>query len=266
MPEVVNDGCKLYWEICGSGPVLVVAAGLGGTATWWDRNIPALARAFSVLSFDQRGTGRSSHVPVHSIEQMSSDLVAVLNAAGADHVYYLGHSTGGAIGVATALDYPNRIKAMVVYASTTCGDPYRRRVLGLRRILLEKLGPQAYAEYTSLLLYPPYWINSNQDSLAKMEAASAKELADSAVQSSRLEAILKFDRRSELHKIAAPTMVLCCEDDILTPPYFSKELAQLIPNSELMLISRGGHAYARTEPKEFNEIVLRFFRRSSLRP
>lgn len=150
---------------------------------------------------------------------------------------------------------------MMIYASTTHGDYYRHRVLGLRRNILDKLGPQAYAQYTSLLLYPPYWINSNHDKLAMMEAAAATDLAKPGVQGSRLEAILRFDRRTELRKIAIPTMVLCCEDDILTPSYFSREFAQLIPNAKLMVIAQGGHAFAQTEPDKFNEIVLRFFGR-----
>jgi aminoacrylate hydrolase len=190
---------------------------------------------------------------------MSADLIAVLDAAGLDRVAFLGHSTGGAIGVATALDYPARLSAMVIYASTTCGDAYRRRILNLRRDILERLGALAYARYTSLLLYPPYWINANQPRLDELEAAAAGQLGDAAVQGSRLDAILNFDRRADLHRLTLPTMVLCCEDDILTPAYFSREYARLIPQANLVLMPRGGHAYAQTEPDEFNEGMVRFF-------
>jgi aminoacrylate hydrolase len=111
MPTTERDDCRLKWDIQGDGPPLVLAAGLGGTASWWHRNIPALARHFTVLSFDQRGTGRSSHVPVASVEQMSADVISILDDAVFERVAFLGHSTGGAIGVATALDYPNRLSS-----------------------------------------------------------------------------------------------------------------------------------------------------------
>jgi aminoacrylate hydrolase len=259
MPETIRNGCRLHWETHGSGPPLVLAAGLGGTASFWHANIPALARHFTVLAFDQRGTGRSSRVEVGSVEEMSVDLIAMLDSAGIERAAYLGHSTGGAIGVATALDYPGRITSLVIYASTTCGDAYRQRVFDLRLDLLAHLGALTYAKYTTLLLYPPYWINANGERLRELELLTSKQLGDAKVQGSRLDAILKFDRRKDLGRLSLPTLVLCCEDDILTPSYFSREYASLIPNAQLSLVPRGGHAYAQTEPEEFNESMLKFF-------
>lgn len=259
MPVGSRDGCELYWEKCGSGPPLVLGAGLGGAGTWWDPNVGALSECFTVHVFDQRGTGRSSRVPVDSIEQMSSDLVAVMDDAGLESAHYLGHSTGGAIGVATALDHPGRLRSLMIFASSTCGDPYRRKLLGLRQLLLEKLGGQAYAQYRSLLLYPPYWINANHEKLAAEEARDAGLLGDAHVQASRLDAILAFDRRADLHRLRLPVMVLCADDDVLTPRYFSEEHARLIPGSVSRWLARGGHALSRTEPDLFNRIALDFF-------
>ena len=198
-------------------------------------------------------------MPVNSIEQMSADLVAVMDDAGLESAHYLGHSTGGAIGVATALDYPGRLRSLMIFASSTCGDPYRRKLLGLRQQLLEKLGGQAYAQYRSLLLYPPYWINANHEKLAAEEARDAGQLGEAHVQASRLDAILAFDRRADLHRLELPVMVLCADDDILTPRYFSEEYARLIPGSASHWLPRGGHALSRTEPELFNRIALDFF-------
>ncbi|MEA2933576.1 MAG: aminoacrylate hydrolase, partial [Variibacter sp.] len=254
MPSTTRDGAELYWEEDGDGPPLILAAGLGGAGTWWDVNRAALAARFKLYIFDQRGTGKSSKVPVASVEQMSADAIAIMDAAGLESAHYLGHSTGGAIGVATALDYPGRLRSLCVYASTTCGDPYRRRVLGLRNRLYQELGAQAYAQYSTLLLYPPYWINANDAKLAAAEAAAASQLGSANVQASRLSAILAFDRRAELGRIDVPTFVLCADDDILTPRYFSEEYARLIPNARSRWIERGGHALSRTEPDLFNRL------------
>jgi aminoacrylate hydrolase len=259
MPVTTRDGAELYWEREGAGPALVLGAGLGGAGSWWDPNRAALAARFTVITFDQRGTGRSSRVPVASIEQMAADLVAVLDAAEVDAAHYLGHSTGGAIGVAAALDHPGRLRSLLVYASTTHGDAYRRRVFALRERLLSALGPEAYAQYTTLLLYPPYWINANADRLAAMERQAAGALGAPEVQASRLAAILEFDRRAELAAIRIPTLVLCADDDILTPRYFSEEYARLIPGARSHWAPRGGHALSRTEPDTFNRIALEFF-------
>ena len=259
MPTTTRDGAELYWEREGAGPALVLGAGLGGAASWWAPNRAALAERFTVITFDQRGTGRSSKVPVASIEQMAADLIAVLDAAGVDAAHYLGHSTGGAIGIAAALDHPGRLRSLLIYASTTHGDAYRRRVFALRERLLAALGADAYAQYTTLLLYPPYWINANADRLAAMEKQAAGALGPAEVQASRLAAILEFDRRAELPAIRIPTLVLCADDDILTPRYFSEEYARLIPGARTRWEPRGGYALSRTEPDTFNRIALEFF-------
>ncbi len=249
----------MYWEKCGAGPPLILGAGLGGSGTWWDPNIPALAERFTVYVFDQRGTGRSSKVVVESVEQMSADLIAVMDDAGLETAHYLGHSTGGAIGVAIALDHPGRLRSLLICSSTTCGDPYRRKLLGLRRRLFEELGAEAYAQFRSLLLYPPYWINENHEQLAAEEALDGGHLGRADVQASRLDAILAFDRRAELNRIVMPTLVVCADDDVLAPRYFSEEYARLIPGARTEWVSRGGHALSRTEPDIFNRIALGFF-------
>lgn len=260
MPLAKRQDCELYWDKQGEGPPLILAAGLGGVGAYWAPNVPALSKHFTVYRFDQRGTGKSSHVPVSSVEQMSSDLVAVMDEAGLSTAMYLGHSTGAAIGVATALDYPDRLSSLMIYASTTCGDDYRRKVLGLRTKIFDGLGIAAYAQYSTLLLYPPYWINSHPEEVAKIEADIAGQLADPEIQASRFDAILHFDRRDELSRITIPTMVLCANDDILTPRYFSEEYARLIPGSRHLWLERGGHALSRTEPDEFGRIAIQFFK------
>lgn len=265
MPVATKDGASLYWEKHGHGPALVLGAGLGGVGDYWTPNMPALTRHFTVYTFDQRGTGRSSRVLVQSIEQMSADLIAVMDDAGLQQAMYLGHSTGGAIGVATALDYPDRLSALLIYASTTHGDAYRRKILGLRATLFGRLGIEAYARYSTLLLYPPYWINSHEREISDGESKAHDQLESAEVQTSRFDAILDFDRRAELARIAVPTMIVCADDDILTPRYFSEEFARLIVDARTHWAARGGHALSRTEPELFNRIVIDFFEGVSIR-
>jgi aminoacrylate hydrolase len=155
---------------------LILGAGLNGSGEWWDPNCRARAERFTVYTFDQRGTGRSSKIPVASIEQMAADLVAVMDDTGLESAHHAGHSTGGGIGVATVLDFPGRMRSLLICSSTTCGDPYRQKLLGLRRQLYEQLGGEAYAQFRTLLLYPPYWINERHQELAAEEARDTSDL------------------------------------------------------------------------------------------
>jgi aminoacrylate hydrolase len=58
-------------------------------------------------------------------------------------------------------------------------------------------------------------------------------------------------------------MVICAKDDILTPPYYSRELARLIPGAELVELDCGGHCASETNTPAFNDAVLGFIGRHS---
>lgn len=259
MATVERDGASIYWESTGQGLPLMMVAGLGGVATYWTPQIQTFGQDYRVIVHDQRGTGRSSQIPVRSVEQMADDALAVMDAAGVERVLYLGHSTGGAIGVALALKHPDRIAGLVINASTTHGDAYRHKLLGLRKTLLEMGRPDAYASYTTLLLYPHWYINQHHDQLMADEAKAAQSLGNAQAQASRLDAILRFDPRESLGKLNVPTLVLCAKDDILTPLYFSEEYAALIPNAKLVTLETGGHAASRTVTAEYDQVVRQFF-------
>ena len=91
MAQVEHDGASIYWESVGSGTPLMMVAGLGGVATYWTPQVNTFSQDHQVLLHDQRGTGRSSQIPVKSVEQMADDAVAVMNAAGIERTLYLGH-------------------------------------------------------------------------------------------------------------------------------------------------------------------------------
>ena len=258
MPVVSANGIQQYYDITGDGPPLLLVAGMGGTANYWQDQVSFFSQHYTVITYDQRGTGRTDHTPVSGIEQLRDDLLALLDALGFDQVEFLGHSTGGNIGQIFAIENPGRLAKLVIYASTTQGDHYRSKVWRVRRSILEQQGPELYGDMTSLMLYPPRWIVENAEKLERQQAAQVEMLAPVEVMTSRIEAVQKFDRRDQLSRITTPTLVICARDDSQTPSYFSEALAAEIPSAELILMAYGGHACSRTVPEEFNELVLEF--------
>ncbi len=258
MPHLKANGIEIYYEVHGSGPPLLLAAGLGGAGTYWSEQVEPFARAHTVVVYDQRGTGRSTHVPVRSIEDLADDTLALLEALRIDRVHYVGHSTGAAIGQSLALDHPGRLASLVLYATVHRSDPFRQRMWQMRKDVLARLGPKAYAQLTSLVLYPPAWIAANDARLAEEENVAERMLSKPEVMASRIDAILAHDRAEELPTIRAPTLVLCARDDLMTPAYFSEDIARRIPGSHLVVLDGGGHACAKTRPEEFNRHVLGF--------
>lgn len=264
MAYVERDQANIFWESVGEGPPVMMVAGLGGVATYWTPQIETFGVDHRVIVHDQRGTGRSSQIPVESVEQMADDALAVMDAAGVERTLFLGHSTGGAIGVALALKHPERVAGLVINASTTHGDAYRHKLLGLRKTLLEMGRADAYASYTTLLLYPHWYINQHHETLIADEARAVQSMGNALAQASRLDAILKFDPRSTLDRLKVPTLVLCARDDILTPLYFSEEYAALIPGAKLVTLETGGHAASRTVSSQYDQIVRDFFNNALL--
>lgn len=256
MPVISANGIQQYYEIAGDGPPLLLVAGMGGTANYWQEQVNFFAEHYTVITYDQRGTGRSDHTRVTGIEQLRDDLLALLDALGFDRVDFLGHSTGGNIGQIFGVENGDRLAKLVIYASTTHGDHYRSKVWRVRRSILETQGPALYGDMTSLMLYPPRWIVENAEQLEQQQAAQVKMLAPVEVMTSRIEAVQNFDRRDQLGSISTPTLVICAKDDSQTPSYFSEYLAAHIPSAQLHLLDYGGHACSRTVPDEFNNYVL----------
>jgi len=254
----IANGIKQYYEIKGEGPPLLLVAGMGGTANYWDDQVNFFSKTFSVITYDQRGTGRSDLSLVENIEQLRDDVLALLDGLGINKIHLIGHSTGGNIAQIIAIDNPEFLSKMVIYASTTHGDYYRSKVWRVRRSLLENQGPELYGDMSSLMLYPPRWIKENAEKLESQQATQMKMLAPVKVMTSRIEAVQKFDRRDQLKDIFTPTLVICSEDDNQTPAYFSEELALKIKTSELVLMGYGGHACSRTMPDKFNKTVFEF--------
>lgn len=261
MPVIEANGIRQHYDVQGEGPPLLLVAGMGGTANYWTEQVAPFARTRTVITYDQRGTGRSAHEPVRDIEQLRDDLLALLDALGVDRVDYLGHSTGGNIGQVMAIENADRLRRLIVYASTTHGDAYRSKVWRVRRSILENQGPALYGDMTSLMLYPPRWIAENAEQLEAQQQAQVAMLAPVPVMTSRIEAVQGFDRRADLSRIEAPTLVVCARDDQQTPFYFSQALADAIPGAELTAIDYGGHACSRTVPDNFNRIILEFLER-----
>ena len=106
-------------------------------------------------------------------------------------------------------------------------------------------------------------MNDNIALLEEREKVTIPAFPPAEIVASRIDAIVAFDRTADLAKIKTPTLVICAKDDILTPPYFSRELARAIPGAELVELERGGHCASETSTKAFNDAVLGFIARHS---
>jgi aminoacrylate hydrolase len=262
MPKIEIGDAHIHYESHGTGIPLLLVPGLGGVGSYWNPNIAAFSQWYQVVVHDHRGMGQSSRSRIrYSVDQMTDDVLAVMDHLQIEKAHLVGHSTGGAIGQTLAATHPDRLKSLVIYASWTKADPFFRRVFAARRALLMAAGAEAYVRSTPVFLYPDWWINENIGVLEDREKIVIPSFPTPEIVASRIDAILDFDRTADLPNIKTPTLVICAKDDILTPPYFTDDIARLIPGAERVVLERGGHCASETNTRAFNDAVLGFIAR-----
>jgi aminoacrylate hydrolase len=253
---VLPDGGRLAYAVRGAGPPLLLVAGLGGVASFWDKVVPAFEQRFTVVLHDHRGTGRSSIERIdYSIDQMAGDVLALMDHLGIDRAHYVGHSTGGAIGQYLALDHGSRLDRLVLSATWPAPDAYFEALFTARADLLRIAGAMHYLRSTALLLNPPWWIRDHPELVAVDEAQAQARLPDPEVLQRRISAILRHDRSAELHRIVASTLVIGARDDMVTPAYFSEALGRAIGTSTTVILPDGGHTFPVSRAARFARVV-----------
>lgn len=261
MPKAKLGDAQIYYEEHGSGEPLLLVSGLGGVASYWKPNLAALAAKYRVIVHDHRGAGQSTHSKIrYSVDQMTDDLVRLMDHLKIERAHLVGHSTGGAIGQTLAIRSPERLNKLVLFATWTRADKFFRQLFAARRALLTQVGKEAYVRAGTLFLYPPSWMKSHEAMIEEREKLSIAGFPPPEVVASRIDAIVAFDRAAELSRIRTPTLVLCAKDDFITPAYFSEELAQKIPGAKLVLLPQGGHCASETALEAFETALLGFLR------
>ncbi|HTV88680.1 MAG TPA: alpha/beta hydrolase [Stellaceae bacterium] len=259
MPRItVGDGA-LYYERQGIGFPVLFVSGLTGFASFWQDQVVAFGKHFDVITHDQRGVGQSDLTRSgFTVDRMAADVIGLMDALEIERAHIVGHSTGGAVAQILAIEHPKRAASVVLSATWTKSDAYFRRLFTMRKDILLRLGPSAYVQANTLYLYPSWWIKANNERLRQLEAQNLAIFPPTEIAASRIDAILAFDRTEQLARIKIPTLVVGAEDDIVTPAYFSEELARLIPAAEIKIFPRGGHALNQVRTREFNQAVLPF--------
>lgn len=259
------DGAVLRVLDDGAGPALLLISGLGGTANFWNPCVPAFATHYRTLRLDQRGIAKSSRGSAPcTIDQLAQDCLAVLDACDIKTAMVVGHSTGGCIAQTMALLAPDRIQACVL--SATWGKPsrHRKELFSTRRDMLFH-DPVGYACSSVFMGHDAHWLNNNWSVLENARANAPVTPEAQRIVAERLDALIAFDRSTEVHQITIPTLILGARDDLIVPSFFQEELATLLKGADLHLFEQGGHFFPVTRTQLFVPLVLEWLRTSSSR-
>jgi aminoacrylate hydrolase len=261
MPKASIGDAEIYYEESGRGEPLLLVPGLSGQGSFWNPQVADFARDFRVVIHDHRGAGQSTHSRItYSVEQMADDVLRLMDVLRIDAAHFVGHSTGGAIGQVIATEHPRRLKSLVLSATWAGPDPYFRRVFESRKEVLQTLGLEAYLRASALFLMSPAWISANDQALTEQHRAALAAAAPIEVMTSRIDAIVRHDRRARLGEIRLPTLVIVAQDDMITPRFYSDELASRVPGAKLVVLDGGGHFAPVAAADSYNRAVGGFLR------
>lgn len=258
---LIAGGIWYEWHGPEEGEVVILSPGLGGSGSYWTPNLAALSERYRVLLYDHRGTGRSDRVLSDvTVQSMAGDVVGLMDALGIAKAHLVGHAAGGVIGLAMALDAPERLGKLVVVNGWAKLDPHFARCFDFRLDLLRNSGPAAYVRAQPIFLYPAEWISAHSAALDADEPHHIAQFPPVENIEKRIAALRAFDVDVRLNEIVTPVLALAAADDMLVPAHCSKYLADHIPGVQLAMMKWGGHGCNVTDPDTFNRITLEFLR------
>lgn len=252
------DGIEIAFEQRGSGPPLLLLTGLGGVGRAWGSHIDRFSDHYTTVVPDHRGTGASAKPKTgYTIQALAADMAGLVRHVGLGPAHVVGSSTGGAIAQVMALDHPDAVASVTLVSSWAGPDPYFSNQFAVRRSILLAQGVIAYTRASSLFLFAPSFATANPDAVEAWIARSTAAPGDPEIMSRRIDMIVAHDQRERLAGIAVPTLVIVGDEDICTPPYASRELAESIPGARLVVLP-GGHLIYLERPETFAGVVASF--------
>jgi len=265
MPRTdISTGISLYYEWHGdaNGPPVVFIRGTGADSSRWMPQVNEYKDKYRTLIFDNRGVGKSdSPEGPYTVEMMAEDSVALLDALGVDTCHLSGLSLGAAIAAQMAIAFPERVQTLQLHGGWAKTHGYAKMYLGMLGRWLDEGGLDLYYEAALLYLFPPDFITDNYDQVMTVLDNMKKNSSPIEGMRGQLDANMSHDISDHLGKISTPTLVTVGEIDMCLPPSFSRELADGIPNSELIIFPGGSHLFGVQDPATFNRITLDWLER-----
>jgi pimeloyl-ACP methyl ester carboxylesterase len=247
----------------GSGPDVLLIAGLSDPWEAWTAQLDALAGQYRLTAFDNRGAGRSPGVPDdYCVARMADDAAAVLAAAGVQRAHVMGFSGGSAIAQEVALRHPELVDSLVLVSTWSRSDAYFDAVVA-QWPWMSDVAPSERAMLEAFFVWiysPKAYASGMVDAI--VEEALTFEHAQSPEQFKRqLAAFVTHDSYDRLPTIAVPTLVVAGEYDIITPPRLGRIVADRVPGAEFVVLPEEAHQPFQESPDEFNEMVHAFWQR-----
>ncbi len=256
MPHArAGDGTRIHYEVhegraTGERPTVVLVQGLGLSSRFWfdqpklvseDRDAP-----HRVVVLDNRGTGRSDRPRgPYRMARMADDVAEVIALTGSAPAIVVGISMGGMIAQRLAIRHPDKVRGLVLLATTpglpAAVLPAPRTIATLLSAPLQRKGGGASRRYNRLLL-PEAELDRAHVHFARWPAALAHDPLRFSTFLAQFFAVMTHWTGDALRRIDCPAVVVHGAEDILVPPRNGERIARRIPNASLEILPAVAHA------------------------
>jgi 3-oxoadipate enol-lactonase len=234
-------------------PAVVFLHGVGGGRHGWVPQQAHVARlGWRSLTWDMPGYGDSPMVRPYDFEHLAKALWQMLDAAHIQQAVLVGHSMGAMVALQAWTQKPERIRAMVLAASSPAfghsdGD-FQKQFLAQRLAPLD--AGKTMADIADRLIPSMVAPASTASALALAREGMAAIAPDTY--RAALRALVQFEQRAALPTITVPVLCLAAEHDRTAPPAVMERMAQKIPGARYACLAGAGHLLQYEQPEAFN--------------
>jgi pimeloyl-ACP methyl ester carboxylesterase len=257
MPVTKINGINIDYSVIGQGEPLVMIMGLGTGQKGWMFQTRFFSKYFKVITFDNRGAGKSDKPEgPYSTRMMTDDTIALMDYLHIEKAHVIGFSLGGMIAQELAVNFSQRVNKLVL-VSTFCrknnNTEYPEWGKAIGSCLKGNFDPMFNrlfnGRFTRILVG-----SVMKKAIKKQGEAGLRGI------SGQFQASEKHDTADRLSLVKSPVLVIGGTGDRVMIPGSFKYLSGLIPQSKLVMIENGSHCLFVEKRKIFNRELLRFLK------
>lgn len=233
-------------------PMVVMSSALGTSRAMWEAQHP-LGSEFSLLLYDHRGLGDSpAPQGPYTVEDLGTDVIALLDTIGAESVSFCGVSLGGMVGLWLAAHHRERIRSLVVMCALARLQPAERYVERAATVRADGIGPIAAGVVARW--FTPRFGEQHPATLERYTRALAAMSAEGYA--SCCEAVATCDLRTAIHRVEARTLIIAGADDPFVAASSAVMFGASFRDASVAVVPDAGHLVNVEQPEMVNRLVL----------
>lgn len=267
------NGIRICYQIHGEGYPVVLIHGFGSKKESFMAQIPTLSQDFKVISFDNRGSGKSARPNIpYTMEMFVDDIKGLMDYLKIGKAHLIGLSLGGMIALTFVLNYPERVEKLILINTLarlpSDFDPeayIKTKINGLESMRRDP--EKSFWESTQFGFHPKFrrkmkanqnhkfyglWSVSDVLEYYKTDPPTPQDIRNIA------SSFKTYNAYSELFKIKHQALLLTASNDKLVPMALMRQIHEKMVNSVLTVIENAGHESPKSRAPEVNKAIIEF--------